>query len=320
VYLKNGPISWNSFWFFGAIDWREKEGGRDMWEILQVVLIYTFILGSIYLLISLGFSIICGVLRIFHLGYAYLFTLTVYITWMFMKELGFGLVSALIAMVAVQFGISYLIYKGIIMKYMDREEIILTGLLLISIIVEQAVNYRYPIQAGVFIQTTLIEGSSEIGAVVISNQLLIGAGIAILLTVLFVFFFLKTRTGLAIRALSQDIFSSRLIGVNVEVLYTLTMFLILIPVIVGTLIVAPVWAVDPTMGSLYFTTAILVAILGGLGNIKGTIIASYLIGFTHAAVSFLVGEPRFMNFSALVLVMIILMVRPQGIAKSEALW
>jgi branched-chain amino acid transport system permease protein len=291
-----------------------------MWDILQVVLIYTFILGSIYLLISLGFSIICGVLRIFHLGYAYLFTLTVYLAWMFMKEFGFGLVSALIAMVAVQFGISYLIYKGIIMKYMDREEIILTGLLLISIIVEQAVNYRYPIQAGVFIQTTLVEGSSEIGVAVISNQLLIGAGIAILLTVLFVFFFLKTRTGLAIRALSQDIFSSRLIGVNVEVLYTLTMFLILIPVIVGTLIVAPVWAVDPTMGSIYFTTAILVAILGGLGNIKGTIIASYLVGFTHAAVSFVVGEPRFMNFSALVLVMIILMVRPQGIAKSEALW
>jgi branched-chain amino acid transport system permease protein len=239
---------------------------------------------------------------------------------MFMKELGFGLFPALIAMVAVQFGISYLIYKGIIMKYMDREEIILTGLLLVSIIVEQAVNYRYPIQAGVFIQTTLVEGSSDIGAVVISNQLLIGAGIAILLTVLFVFFFLKTRTGLAIRALSQDIYSSQIIGVNVEVLYTITMFLILIPVIVGTLIVAPVWAVDPTMGSLYFTTAILVAILGGLGNIKGTIIASYLIGFTHAAVSFVVGEPRFMNFSALVLVMIILMVRPQGIAKSEALW
>jgi branched-chain amino acid transport system permease protein len=291
-----------------------------MWEILQVVLIYAFILGSIYLLIALGFSIICGVLRIFHLGYAYLFTLTVYLTWMFMKELGFGLVPALIAMVAVQFGISYLIYKGIIMKYMDREEIILTGLLLVAIIVEQAVNYRYPIQAGVFIETTLVEGSSDIGSAVISNQLLIGAGIAILLTFLFVLFFLKTRTGLAIRALSQDIYSSQLIGVNVEVLYTLTMFLILIPVIAGTLIVAPVWAVDPTMGSLYFTTAILVAILGGLGNIKGTIIASYLIGFTHAAVSFVVGEPRFMNFSALVLVMIILMVRPQGIAKSEALW
>ena len=291
-----------------------------MWETLQVVLIYAFVLGAIYLLISLGFSIICGVLRIFHLGYAYLFTLTVYLTWMLMKELGFGLIPALLGMVVIQFVISFIIYKGIIMKFVAQEEIILTGLLLVSIIVEQVVNYRYPIQAGVFLNTTLIEGTSDIGAVVLSNQLIAGAVIAIVLTALFVVFFLKTRTGLAIRALSQDIYSSRLIGINVEVLYTVTMFLILIPVIIGTLMVAPVWAVDPTMGSLYMTTAILVAILGGLGNIKGTIIASFLIGFTHSFVSFVLGEPRFMNFSALLLVMIILMVRPQGIAKSEALW
>jgi branched-chain amino acid transport system permease protein len=291
-----------------------------MWGTLQVVIIYAFLLGSLYLLISLGFSIICGVLRIFHLGYAYLFTLTVYLTWMFMKELGLGLFPAIVGMVILQFIISVLIYKGIIIKYVEREEILLTGLLLFSIIVEQIVNYRYPIQAGVYVQTTLINGSTRIGTAVISNQLLAGAGIALLLTFLFVLFFLKTKTGLAVRAISQDIYSSKIIGVNVERLYVFTMMLVLIPVIVGTLIVAPVWSVEPGMGSLYMTTAILVAILGGLGNIKGTIIASFLIGLTHAVVSFVLGEPRFMNLSALVLVMIILMVRPQGIAKSEALW
>jgi len=291
-----------------------------MGDSLEVVLVYSFVLGSIYLLLSLGFSIICGVLRIFHLGYAYLFTLSVYLTWMFMKELGLGIVPAIIGMVILQFVISILIYKGIIIKYVDREEILLTGLLLFSIIVEQAVNYRYPIQSGVFVQTTLINGSTQIGSSVISNQLLAGAGIAILLTFLFVLFFLKTKTGLAVRAISQDIISSRIIGINVQNLYVFTMMIVLIPVIVGTLIVAPVWSVEPGMGSLYMTTAILVAILGGLGNIKGTIIASFLIGLTHAFVSFVLKEPRFMNLSALVLVMIILMVRPQGIAKSEALW
>jgi branched-chain amino acid transport system permease protein len=237
-----------------------------------------------------------------------------------MKELGLGLFPAIIGMVVLQFLISILIYKGIIIKYVQREEILLTGLLLFSIIVEQIVNYRYPIQAGVYIQTTLIDGSTRIGTTVISNQLIAGSGIALLLTFLFVLFFLKTRTGLAVRAISQDIYSSRIIGVNVESLYVFTMMLVLIPVIVGTLILAPVWSVEPGMGSLYMTTAILVAILGGLGNIKGTIIASFLIGLTHALVSFVLGEPRFMNLSALVLVMIILMVRPQGIAKSEALW
>ena len=291
-----------------------------MVDTLEVVLVYSFVLGAIYLLLSLGFSLICGVLRIFHLGYAYLFTLTVYLTWMFMKELGLGLIPAILGMVILQFIISILIYEGIIKKYVNREEILLTGLLLFSIIVEQAVNYRYPIQAGVFVQTTLIDGATKIGSSVISNQLLAGAGIALLMTVLFVLFFLKTKTGLAVRAISQDITSSRIIGINVQNLYVFTMMIVLIPVIVGTLVVAPVWSVEPGMGSLYFITAILVAILGGLGNIKGTIIASFLIGITHALVSFVLKEPRFMNLSALVLVMVILMVRPQGIAKSEALW
>lgn len=291
-----------------------------MGEVLQVVVIYMLILGSIYLLISLGFSIICGVLRIFHLGYAYLFTLTVYLTWMFMKELGLALIPSIWGMVGLQFLLSYLIYAGIIKKYLEREEIILTGLLLFSIIVEQLVNYRYPIQAGVYLNTTILEGSVEIGPTVISKQLIIGSAIAVLLTLLFVLFFLKTKLGLAIRAISQDIYSSRIVGINVEALYIFTMFLVLIPAIVGTLIVAPVWAIDPTMGSMYLTTAILISILGGLGNIKGTIMASYLIGGTHSIVSFIIGEPRFMNLSALILVMIILMVRPQGIAKSEALW
>jgi branched-chain amino acid transport system permease protein len=291
-----------------------------MGEVLQVVIVYMLILGSIYLLIALGFSIICGVLRIFHLGYAYLFTLTVYLTWMFMKELGLGLVPSILGMIGLQFLISYFIYAGIIKRYLEREEIILTGLLLFSIIVEQLVNYKYPIQAGVYLNTTILEGSLEIGPAVISKQLLLASGIAVLLTFLFVLFFLKTKIGLAIRAISQDIYSSRIVGINVEALYTFTMFLVLVPVIVGTLLVAPVWAIDPTMGSMYLTTAILVSILGGLGNIKGTIMASYLIGVTHSIVSFIIGEPRFMNLSALILVMIILMVRPQGMAKSEALW
>jgi branched-subunit amino acid ABC-type transport system permease component len=78
--------------------------------------------------------------------------------------------------------------------------------------------------------------------------------------------------------------------------------------------------IEPAMGWNYMTIAILIAVLGGLGNIKGTIIASFLIGVTHAVMCFVVGEPRFMNLSALVLVMVILVIRPQGLARSETLW
>jgi len=53
-----------------------------------------------------------------------------------------------------------------------------------------------------------------------------------------------------------------------------------------------VWTIDPQMGQLYMSTAILIAVLGGLGNMKGTIMASFLIGAVHAVMCFVVGEPN----------------------------
>ncbi len=291
-----------------------------MWTYVQTVMIYTFVLGSIYLLIALGFSLICGVLRIFHLGYAYIFPLTVYGTWMFMSALGWSLIPSILGMVVIQFIVSILIYKGIIKKYLNTEDVLLTALLLVALIIEQAANYFYPVQAGVYLETTLMDGIFQIGEVVIPKQLVIGAVIALVMTGAFVFFFVKTKTGMAIRALSQDIYSSKIVGINVETLYLFTMMIVLLPVIIAMLVVAPVWSVEPGMGWLYMTTAILVAVLGGLGNIKGTIMASFLIGFTHAIVCNVIGEPRFMNLSALILVMIVLVIRPQGLARSESLW
>ncbi len=291
-----------------------------MLAYIQTVIIYAFILGSIYLLMSLGFSIICGVLRIFHLGYAYFFTVTVYGTWLFLQEFGMDLIPAIICMVLLQFVIAFLIYKFVIKKYLEEEMVLLTALILITIIIQQVFNYLYPIESGVFLKTGLVEGTTQVGDVIVSTQLLIGGAVAFVLTGLFVLFFVKTKIGLAVRAISQDEHTSKIVGINVENLFIFTMMIALIPVIIATLIVVPVWNIEPEMGQLYMFTAILVAVLGGLGNLKGTIMASFLIGAVHAFVCFVVGEPRFMTFSAIVLVMVVLIIRPQGLTRSETLW
>jgi branched-chain amino acid transport system permease protein len=287
---------------------------------IETTLIYTLLLGSLYLLVALGFSLICGVLRIFHLGYAYIFVATIYLTWLFFHTLGLPLWLSIVLMVIVQGIISILIYKGIIAKYLKMEEKIITGLLLIALIAEQAANKWYPIQAAVFLPTTIVPGNIEIGATNISTQMIIAAAVGIVVTIIFILFFLKTKTGLAVRAISYDINTAKIMGIEVEMIFMFIMVIVLFPVIIAMLLIAPVWAVDPTMGWGYMVTAILISVMGGLGNIRGTIIASYIIGFTHALVSFVINEPRLMNLAALVVVIVMLMVRPQGIAKTESLW
>ena len=284
------------------------------------MLVYTLLLGSMYLLVSIGFSLICGVLRIFHLGYAYIFVATIYLTWMFFHTLGLPLWLSIILMIVVQAGIAIGIYKGIVARYVKMEEKIITGLLLIAMIAQEAANKWYPVQAAVNLPTTIIPGSLAIGGTEISYQLILAAAFGIVVTVFFVLFFLKTKTGLAIRAISYDINTSKIMGIQVEQIYMFIMVVVLLPVIIAMLMIAPVWAVDPWMGWGYMTTAILISVMGGLGNIRGTIIAAFIIGLTHAFMAFVIKEPRLMNLAALVVVVIMLLFRPQGIAKTESLW
>jgi len=284
------------------------------------MLVYTLLLGSLYLLVSIGFSLICGVLRIFHLGYAYIFVATIYLTWMFFHTLGLPLWLSIILMIVVQAGIAVGIYKGIVARYVKMEEKIITGLLLIAMIAQEAANKWYPVQAAVNLPTTIIPGSLAIGGTEISYQLILAAAFGIVVTVFFVLFFLKTKTGLAIRAISYDINTSKIMGIQVEQIYMFIMVVVLLPVIIAMLMIAPVWAVDPWMGWGYMTTAILISVMGGLGNIRGTIMAAFIIGLTHAFMAFVIKEPRLMNLAALVVVVIMLLFRPQGIAKTESLW
>ncbi len=287
---------------------------------LQSVLVYAFVWGSIYLLISLGFSLICGVLRIFHLGYGVTFVLAAYGTWALMHELQLGLWPAIGLMFVVQIAFALLVfYKGIFQRYLEQEEILLTLSMLVFLAVTHLANYSYPVTAGVSIPTTIIDGTFKIGKVRLSYQMLFAALTGIGVTLVFVWMFLKTRVGLIIRAMSQDIQASRLMGADVSRMYFLAMALSVIPPTICVLMIAPFWSVDPLMGAPLLTTAMLVSILGGLGNLKGSIVASYLIGFIHAFISFFYVS-RFMGFAALVITLLVMIFKRGGLYPGETIW
>jgi len=290
-----------------------------MLELLQSIIVYSFVFGSIYLLVSLGFSLICGILRIFHLGYGLSFVMAIYLTWMFMAEFGLGVTLSIILMILVQFAVGMLIHWGIFQRYLEEEEKLLTLSLLAYLVFAHFANYRYPITAGVHLPTTIMYGALSIGVTTISYQMFIAAITAIFVTLVFVFIFLKTKLGLIMRAVSQNLRASMLMGVNVGLTYWYAIILSTIPPIICTLTIAPFWSVDPFMGESMLSIAILIAILGGLGNLKGSIVASYAIGFIHSVVSF-VYTSRFMGLAALIVTLIMLLVKPEGLCGAEKLW
>ncbi len=287
---------------------------------LQSILVYTFIWGSIYLLISLGFSLVCGVLRIFHLGYGATFVLAAYGTWLFISWAEMGLAASIMCMMLVQVGFALLVfYWGIFQRFLEQEEVLLTLAMLVFMAVTHMANHWFPVTAGVSLETTIIPGTFKIGMVRISYQMLLAALVGIGVTAAYVVFFLKTKSGLIIRAISQDTRASMLMGADVNRYYGLSMVLSVIPPAICTLMIAPFWSVEPFMGNQLMMTAMMVAILGGLGSLKGSIAASYLIGFIHASVSFLYIS-RFMGFAALVITLIVMIFKRGGLYAGETIW
>ena len=94
---------------------------------LMLTLIYTFLFGSLYLGIALGFSIIAGVLRVFYIAYPLLFLIPAYGTWMFWRDLRLPFELAIVLSFALMFAASVVIYKFVVNKFLEVEDYMLAA-------------------------------------------------------------------------------------------------------------------------------------------------------------------------------------------------
>jgi branched-chain amino acid transport system permease protein len=291
----------------------------DVLAELSLVVAYTFIFGSIYLGMALGFTITTGVLRIFNLAYGAIFLLAVYGTWMFWNDLGIGLIESIVLSIALVAIFTYVVYQLVIVKFAELEDYMLAALVAVFVIVEEIIGWAYPEIVGVYVPTTIYGEMIPFGAANIPGQYVVTAFISLALLALYLLFFTKTKNGFIMRAISQDMFASKLVGVNFNRTFALAMIIAAIPPGIIMLLISPIGPLNPHIGWYVFTFAILVAVLGGLGNLKGSIMAAYIIGFIQSFVGFLL-DPRLMLLIALIVVMFVLIVRPKGLAQAETIW
>jgi len=283
---------------------------------LMLTLVYTFLFGSQYLGIALGFSIIAGILRIFYIAYPILFLIPAYGTWMFWRDVGLPFELSMVLSFALMFALSVVIYKFVANKFLEAEDYMLAAFLLIFLMVEQTINLVYPESAGVSLPTLIIPGT----VLGISGQLLLVSIASLAMTALYIVFFVKTKTGLIMRAISQSYLYSKIMGINFDLMFAMAMIIASIPPGVVMLLISSVGPFNPRMGWMLFSYGIMVAVLGGLGNLRGTIIAAYVIGFVESAVAFVFSQPRLSSLICLIVVAIMLALRPKGLARAESIW
>jgi len=153
------------------------------------------------------------------------------------------------------------------------------------------------------------------GAIFAANRLvalLITAGISIG----FYVFLSRTRTGKAIRAIAQDTEVAHLMSINVDRLYAITFGLGAVLAGLAGVLLSTMFPVSATMGSSYTLIAVVVIVLGGLGNILGGLIGGLVLGVVGAVVTDL--QPGLVMVAFYVMFLGILLIKPTGIFGAKA--
>lgn len=284
--------------------------------------------GSIYALIALGYTMVYGVLRFINFAHGDVFMLGAFTAHGLHKWLGPALsglpwplalvITLVIAMtVCALFGIvvELLAYRPL--RNRPRLNVLITAIG-VSLLIEYTAQYAFGATQRPFPELIPRTAIAHTGGLTVSI-----AQVVILLTTLLLlvglrFVVLKTRLGLAMRALSLNPTASTLMGVNNSVVISFTFGLGSALAAAGGILYATLYpSIEPFMGIQPGLKAFVAAVLGGIGNIPGAALGGFIIGVTETLVkgySQHAGIPSgYSEAVAFVILILILVFKPSGI-------
>jgi branched-chain amino acid transport system permease protein len=287
------------------IQWKLK-----MIELLMRILVYGATLSGIYALIASGFTLIFGVSRIMNFSHGAFFILGAYFGIALIHGIGLNpYLSTIISILMVGL-LAAAMYKSIISPVREHEVMVIIVTLAFALIVEQVILLTFGEHGISF--PSVIEGVVIVGTVLIPSMRLFVLAVAIIALIMLWTFIGKTRLGKEITAASQDAEAAMLMGLDVDRLLIVTVFISAILAALGGVLYAQVYAANPFMVLKSLIFAFAIVILGGLGSVKGSIIAAFIVGYILTAVIVLYGA-RWSEFVALFLIIAILVLRPSGL-------
>jgi branched-chain amino acid transport system permease protein len=270
-------------------------------------------IGAVYALTTLGLTMVYGVLRVLHVAHAGVYTLGAYIgVWVF-RAVGDFWVSLLAAMAACALA-GVLIERFLYTPLLALPRIIpLIGSIGLFIALEEA----YRIVAGPYALSFNYElsfGGLHLGPLRLSAPQTLILLVTLILLGLLWLLLTRSTVGLAMRATAMDPEITSSFGVNTRAVVTLN-FLIgsAMAGAAGVLIGVYDNQVWPTMGSVPAYKCLAIVVLGGLGNIPGTVLAAFLIGLAETMLIGVAAIPFPRDALAFVAMILVLMFRPHGL-------
>ena len=298
------------------------------------VLIFGFLISTLYALVAVGYTMIFGVARVLNLAHGALVLVGGYAAiWLnasgdvtiHLPEVGlsqllgpvFGPIVSFLGAIVITTLFALFIYAVFVRRIQDKPVTVFMTTLILAVVVEELVTLGFTSNARAFPLDNVIQGFGlgngiPLFGITISYTRIVGSVVTLAVIALLWLFVNRTKTGKAIIATSMDMMGSALVGVNARKMQLITWGVSGALAAIAGVFLASFIGTSPIAGRFPLVIAFTIVILGGLGSIQGSLLASYLVGYTETITTYFL-SPAYRGFPSLIILVLVLLIRPQGL-------
>ncbi|PLT33326.1 branched-chain amino acid ABC transporter permease [Bacillus sp. V5-8f] len=273
------------------------------------IIVFGAIWTAIYSMIALGFSLIFGVAKILNLAHGALFMFACYSSYLLATS-GIGMFWVAMGSVLITIILAILSYWILIkpMRNMETQILIITWAF--AMFIEQVIVIGFGPEPR-FVPSIFSGGMNVIG-VRVTYQQMFAVGVTIVLLLLLWWLLSKTNMGRIIRSVSQDREMASMLGVNAERVSLFVIGLSSAFAAIAGILVAPFLTVTPAMGWSPILVAFTIVVLGGLGNVWGTLLGAVIVAYAEMITSYAI-TPQLKDAVTFSIMILALIYRPKGL-------
>ncbi|KKK37406.1 ABC transporter permease [Mesobacillus campisalis] len=273
-------------------------------------------LGSIYAIVALGFTLVFGVLGIINMAHGEIFMFGAFIGVILTTSLQAPLWVAFMSAIVITAMMGFLLEKFALRPLRNKQGVShlapLISTIGVSILLENLSHHLFGAGNHPF-RASFAQISFEIGSVTIYLVQLVIFVISVILMMALSFWLGKTKAGKALRATAENLETASLLGVDTKRIITMTVIIAsAMGGIAGILVGMAFNSVTPQMGLSMGLKGLAIIILGGMGNVKGAMAGGLILGLAETFIV-VYGDSGYRDAIAFLAIIIILLIRPQGL-------
>ena len=273
--------------------------------------------GAFYAMLSLGLAVIFGMLNIINFAHGALFMMGAFVAWMLLNYAGIPYFPALIVAPLIVGILGIALERTIISRLYKLDH--LYGLLLtfgLALVIEGLFRNTYGSSGMPYRIPDMLQGATDVGFMFLPNYR--GWVVVVALVVCFATWAIieKTFIGARLRAATENAALVQAFGVNVPRLITITYGAGVALAAFAGVLAAPIYSVNPNMGSNFINTVFAVVVIGGMGSILGSILTGFGLGIIEGLTK--VFYPQAAATVVFLVMVIVLIVRPSGLFGKAA--